>query len=301
MSYPCTDNTNYPPIKLTLERGRYLFELWGARSGIDYFYYTFALGAYVSGVLSIQKSLPIYIYLGGIGSDGSNQGNVCGGNNGGGTGGSYGSAGGGATDVRLDKSLQSRIIVAAGAGGGERVSTGHGGELEGLQGQYQKCTTDSYTLAEGSEPGTQDKGGKGGLETSSNKAESGSFGMGGSGVSSRDGGGGGGYFGGGGAPWVCSASGGSSYISGYPGCHSVINSSTTLTSSSSIHYSLISFTRTRMIAGNKNMPLPGNDFKTGIGNNGPGTIRITFLSLATRVCKTHKSYLFMLLTIIISQ
>ena len=43
-----------------------------------------------------------------------------------------------------------------------------------------------------------------------------------------------------------------------------------------------------MIEGNQQMPLPGIDFTEGIGNNGPGAVRITFLSSIYIVLPTNK-------------
>lgn len=275
--YLCSDNTYCPAIGLTLDKGKYLFELWGARSGNDCYGTGFARGGYASGILFLHETKNFSLHIGGVGSDGRST-TVKGGNNGGGSGGTYGAAGGGATDVRLDESLQSRIIVAAGAGGGERTSGGHGGGLSGSPGS-SKCGT--FSLNTASYPGTQYSGGAAGTHSNYPAVEAGSFGKGGSGIPGNadgGGGGGGGYFGGGGTPYVCDGSGGSSYISGHPGCRSVIGPTSTTTSDNTIHYSGMQFLSPLTIAGNNEMPLPSLTYKRGIGNDGSGAIRITILN-----------------------
>ena len=107
--------------------GWYKIELWGAGSGSG-------LGSYVSGVMYMNANDYLYVYVGAKGGS-SNTFNS-------------GSKGGGATDVRLvngewnsDESLKTRIMVAAGAGGGT-TSDNSGGALVGF----------------GSTPGTQNSG-----------------------------------------------------------------------------------------------------------------------------------------------
>ena len=191
------------------------------------------------------------------------------------------------SDIRLDNSLQSRIIVAAGAGGGERAMTGHGGGLQGLIGQSISCGTEEYYLDTTSMPGNQTNGGEGGFKQGYGKAGSGIFGFGGNTITEKNGGGGGGggYFGGGATPYVCSASGGSSYISGYKGCWSVIDSKSEVMKEDPFHYSGLYFTQGKMIDGNQKMPLPGLTFEEGIGNDGPGAIRISMIN----ECSTYKN------------
>jgi hypothetical protein len=293
ISYPCSNNANCAPVEINLTRGKYLFELWGARSGNDYFGSGYRRGGYVSGILDLRKTTKFFIHFGGVGSNGLNA-NVKGGNNGGGDGGYYGAGGGGATDVRLDSSLQSRIIVAAGAGGGERISDGHGGGVIGLTGSSTNCG--GYSLAKGSQPGNQTSGGASGYRASYGYAEAGSFGRGGAGItpngSDGGGGGGGGYFGGGGVPQVCAGSGGSSYVSGHPECMSVTGPDSTTTHSNPVHYSGLRFTEPVITSGNREMPLPSFKQTSGVGNNGPGAIRITkFLEYGPGAC-TNPSYQF---------
>ena len=290
--YPCTDNTKCDPVTVTLVPGKYFVELWGARSGKDYYSKTTAKGAYVSGYLELWQERTFQIHFGGVGTDGKSSKSE-GGNNGGGFGRTNGCAGGGATDMRLDDSLQSRIIVAAGAGGGERSMTGHGGGLNGLIGQSSQCGSSRYFLDISSQPGNQTHGGIGGYKEGYGSADSGGFGYGGNTLKSENGGGGGGggYFGGGATPCVCSASGGSSYISGYKGCWSVINSSSIITKDDPFHYSGLYFTEGKMIEGNQIMPLPGLSYTEGIGNDGPGAIRISPVSNSLYTCKCNVIYI----------
>ena len=280
-SYQCENNTECRPISLFIPSGIYKVELWGARSGIDLYQSIPAKGAYVSGDLLLRFGRTFNIYLGGVGSNWIIGSTVSlGGWNGGGSGYTSASGGGGASDIRLTDSLQSRIIVAAGAGGGEHSQTGHGGDLNGVSGQYLMCGgKNANNLTKGSTGGTQIAGGKGGSQENEH-AENGKFGYGGNGTSPSNGsgGGGGGYFGGGGVVLTCSASGGSSYISGHPNCYSVKDETSETMINTPFHYSGLYFTNTLMKKGNQIMPLPGENYTEGVGNDGPGAVRITFLS-----------------------
>ena len=107
-----------------------------------------------------------------------------------------------------------------------------------------------------------------------------SFGIGQTGNSgtnlSRSGGGGGYY---GGYAYHCAASGGSSFISGYPGCNAISASSTStniIPTGSPNHYSGYIFINSSMIAGDSSMPSPSGS--TEVGHLGAGYARITFIS-----------------------
>jgi len=167
--------------------GYYKVELWGAQN--------VALGGYTSGIIYLDPSQTLYVYVGErstvVASTSFNGGTATGG----------GTPGGGATDIRLVSgawndltSLRSRIMVAGGGGAGQ--SLGSGGGMVGLKG----------TIATG---GTQIAGG-----TQESTYGNGSFGVGGGGC-----GGGGGYYGGGGATCANGGGGGSSFISGYAGVY----------------------------------------------------------------------------------
>ena len=118
-----------------------------------------------------------------------------------------------------------------------------------------------------------------------------------------NGGGGGGYFGGstsrernnyGGA-------GGSSYISGYPQCDAILESSTSISetfpSNQPIHYSNISFLQGKMIDGAHEMPVL-NGVETG--HEGHGFARIYKLTSKECTCnkfRTFSGYFYTILLI----
>ena len=290
--YPCLNsNSECTFYHLRIPQGLYLFEAWGARSGYDYFNNDkCGKGAYIAGRIRLLSPKTFLLYIGGVGDNGVKMEKVNGGYNGGGNAGEYGGGGGGATDIRLDESLKSRIFVAAGAGGGEKVSTGHGGGLTGIQGQSTKC--ENYVLSLSSEPGTQTQGGISGEYDNEKPSENGGFGYGGEGYCGSDGGsgGGGGYYGGGATCFTCSASGGSSFISGHPNCVAVEYDDEIKPTSppSNIHYSGIYFTNTNMINGSQQMPLPSvNKDLFDNGNEDYGAFRITILDTCVQTCKNN--------------
>jgi len=191
------------------------FEVSGAAGGRG------GLGGRVSGELS---NLPqaLYIVVGGEGQVGSQ---VAGGYNGGGRAGGYRDnegSGGGASDIRLDLGLDSRIVVAGGGGGSGGYAGAAGGNGGGLNADPGQDGQGS-----GGGGGTQSSGGYPGSSNGGSAATSGSFGSGGIGGNSSNaggGGGGGGWYGGGGGGaddnTCCSdgggGGGGSSYTnSGY--------------------------------------------------------------------------------------
>ena len=228
------------------KKGIYKIECWGAEGGTA----TSAKGghgAYASGYIRILKPIILYVYVGGKGLRYSCDQPFNGG-------GLSQSSGGGASDVRLIggswydfNSLKSRIIVAAGGGGGDGNSGcwddgGAGGTLKGFDTQAGEATG-----------GSQTAGGIGGVN--------GTFGKGGGnkkcGASDDDGNGagGGGYFGGAGSTNVqlYGGSGGSSYISGHPGCIAIDPNSpdenNMIPLNSSIHFTGKSFFNSQMIDG----------------------------------------------------
>lgn len=295
------------------QSGYYFLEGWGAAAGGSIGDGTFTRdtagkGAYTSGYLYLEKGEEIYIYVGGQGGDATLPPNgrngsrpteySAGGWNGGGAADhdhsddEVGAGGGGATDFRLVKdstsdynwnnfdSLKSRIMVA-GAGGGAsyRFDThgGDGGKLEGL-----KAITADNTVSE-AKPGTQTDGYKFGEgETYTHLV-----------ANCDSGGGGGGYYGGGVKEYKnrytdTGAAGGSSFISGYPGCNAVAESSVSnniVHTGQSIHYSGYQFIEPVMIAGNEEMPSFEGAYgiedgaETMTGNAGSGYAQITFVGI----------------------
>lgn len=196
---------------------------WGTASVYDCAHGGY--GGYATGIITLPAQRTFYVYVGGAGGSDAWAGGA-GGWNGGGHGGTDGNSsssgtsgddsgggGGGASDIRLDGSLQSRIIVAGGGGGGSDWYSlgGKGGGLTGGYGLKGKTQVSATT------PGGQSSGY--------------SFGNGGSGGSSNDsgsytvagGGGGGGWYGGyggyaGNAGSASGGGGGSSYVAGVAGC-----------------------------------------------------------------------------------
>ena len=260
---------------IAIAPGEYKIELWGAQGCVSSYGAAAGNGAYTSGIVKLKTQQQLYVAVG-------MQNNTF---NGGGAGSdALNCSGGGATDVRItngnwndSKSLASRIMVAAGAGGSSMYQKGGaGGALVGLRGDH------SY---HGGYGGTQTAGGAGGAG-SYTLGRAGSFGIGGYGDRYMTGGGGGYY--GGGSDGINTNSeggggGGSSYISGYVGCVAITGEndltpkcSEGTTKECSIHYSNIEFTDPVMYAGNEEMPTHDGT-GTMIGNSGNGYAKITYL------------------------
>ena len=324
--YPCNKSSECSQISIFLKKGKYKFELWGARGGYSRNVNTENLreessgrGAYVSGNLELKSSTHFFLFIGGKGEDQTSMEEkppCLGGFNGGGKGGvdtndmiinspESAAGGGGATDIRLinDTSiiaLKSRIIVAAGGGGG--VST-------------------NGSLADGT-PGGTTKGFDNGNHVFSGTQNSGYFGKGQDGYSFNEtlnkqyggsiGGCGGGYYGGyldtrdsfltdnielGGA-------GGSSFVSGCNECNAVKYDSTNeiFHSNQSIHYSGLKFKEIIMKSGIEEMPIPFDEKRNvDYNNQGNGAIIITFLGeIQQTTCNSKRSinssiYLFVII------
>lgn len=170
---------------ITLPPGRYSFSVFGAKGGYRTDPNMGGPGGYAYGELTLTEDTLLYVYVGGEGNNG--------GFNGGGIRqGTYSTKmGGGASDIRVGTdSLYARLIVAGGGGsdGGSRPGKAGGG-LEGIS------ATENY--GSGGQAGTQTAGGAG-----SGILTPGTFGQGGTGISSgggNAGAGGGGWFGGAGS------------------------------------------------------------------------------------------------------
>ena len=267
--YPCPENNiSCFPIQLNLYPGKWKIELWGAGTNSG--------GGYTSGIISLSQNLILYAYLGGQEMP---YGSECGfgGYNGGGNSSSTGldslsycrhSGGNGASDVRLiEEELNSRIMVAGGAGGGSACSVvdlehigGYGGGVNAGDGiaSIDFESSDYLQIGKG---GTQYDGGLG--------KDKGKLGIGGMAQSTSmtdcAGAGGGGYYGGGSGydyQYGASGGGGSSYISGYEYCTQ--------------HASEYIFNHAVMKSGNELMPQPEGNKK--IGYIGQGAVRLTFIS-----------------------
>ena len=238
------------PIVVNFNPGRYRFELWGAHGFAIKPMNQSGKGAYVKGIIELNRTTTFYLYIGEFGRGENNYSYSF---NGGGMG-QFG--GGGATDVRYVggdwdnfTSLKSRIIVAAGGGATDSSKIGGaGGALFGINGEN------------GAEGGRQDRGGYG--------CANGTFGKGGGRNYTvipwdGNGGGGSGYYGGG-TDISCKdygAGGGSSFISGYDGCDAINESSeegNIIHTNQSYHYSGYFFRQGVMIPGNS-AQLPSTD------------------------------------------
>jgi hypothetical protein len=195
------------------------FEIYGAVGGRG------GAGGKVTGTFT-QVPDSLFIFIGGAGAMGSG---VAGGFNGGGfSGGNSGTegSGGGATDIRLDLDLTSRIVVAGGGGGGGGEAGGNGGH-----GGLEIAAHGGSGQASGGGGGNQLEGGFRGVNNGGYQfATAGQFGLGGSGGFSTfagGGGGGGGWYGGGGGGaddnTCCSDGGGGGGGSSYANTEYVTN------------------------------------------------------------------------------
>lgn len=183
---------------ITLPKGKYKLECWGAQGGYRSTTAYGGKGGYSVGTLAITEDTTFFMYAGGAG----NTGGTSGGFNGGGRRATY-NGGGGASDIRLGTdSLYARVIVAGG-GGSDGATAKAGGAGGGTSGQATVAS--SYGTNNG--PGTATYSGSSTSTTASSQSTAtssstdiyGGFGFGGNGVlrsSGYGGGGGGGWYGG---------------------------------------------------------------------------------------------------------
>lgn len=248
-SYQGENYYTFYPYEITLDKGKYLIELWGAR-GAKHGSYPVAYGAYVSGIIEFKKKITLYLHTGSAGIYTSPKRAY-----GGGGPGQFG--GGGATDIRLVsgpyvnfEGLKSRIMVASGSGALDSGDTpGAGGGLVGFNSASNNGWGGNQTL--GGQSGSPGKFGFGGGDPSNTGGDG-------------NGAGGSGYFGGGSSRVYndYAGGGGSSFISGHPGCIAIDRDFTeenmlfSTASDRSIHFSNYRFTNTTMIDGNSPCPHP---------------------------------------------
>lgn len=252
------------PYEISLQKGSYLFEAWGAKGGNTKYWdcpnglAVGGKGGYSAGIITIKKTTLFFVFVGQEGSSYPSPDRTA--YNGGGKASTSG-GGGGATDFRLingtdnePDSYNSRILVA-GAGGGSDCK-GYGGVGGGLIGG---------NATDGGKGGTQESGGAG--------SSPGSRWQGGS-ITIDTSAGGGGYFGGGSGTQNGvgnGGGGGSSYISGYPGC---------------TKYQDIVFKSPIIKAGDETFHYPEGYVYDD--TNGNGIAQITFLTLCT--AKTQRYF-----------
>lgn len=259
-------NFNYTGAvqSITLPKGTYKLECWGAQGGYSSSNSGIEVGmggkgGYSAGTITLNQKTPIYIYAGGVGSISGN-GKADGGFPNGGS--SWASntsegagGGGGSSDIRIGTdSLHARVIVAGGGGGG-----GEDNETGGYGGGETGGTSGSGT------PGSQ-------------TTPSGYFGIGGH-TSYDGGGGGGGWYGAcpaGGQTTPATSNSGSD-TSGSPGGSGYVYTSSTAKNYpngcllNSTHY----LTNAKTIAGNNSFISPTGSSETG--HSGNGYCRITVI------------------------
>ena len=291
-SYAGTGQTYEAP----LEGFKYQMECWGASGGEGNS--TYGKGSYVSGTISLMKNIDFYVCVGQQGVTTNNAGAW----NGGGMKGTEAQdgSGGGATDIRTKEGLNSaqlsswtlawnntyglrgRILVAAGGGGSDDGAPASNNCSGGGLNSNATLYGGSYTNA------TQ--------TAASTHTLNGEFGAGNQSYTKACAGGGGGYWGGSGSDY--GGTGGSSYISGHPGCIAIASASSTSeksgtanTVAKATHYSGLYFASTKMIDGTGHvwttdigtleaMPNPttaSSLYSSGVGNRGNGYARITCL------------------------
>ena len=270
-----------PDQTVTLRRGFYLFEAWGASGGGI----GGGNGSYTAGYIRLYNSISFTIIVGGQGEEPiSGPNRPKGGCNGGGDGGAgayyaaeshyyySGSGGGGSTDILLndENGEENRILVSGGGGGSAGINHSLGGAAGGIYGLDSKKNTIS----------------KGANQTGFRKGQ-GQHGRDGTDIAGGgegNGGGGGGWFGGysshsTGERSDAGGGGGSSYISGHSQCDP--------------HPSL-KFLKTIMKTGENSFLSP--EGITEIGHKGNGFVRISVFSFKT--CQQHHFSFFFNLVLI---
>ena len=267
---------------ITLPKGTYKLECWGAQGGSYNTTYVGGKGGYSYGTLTLTESTVLYLYAGGAGTKPSTINRASGGGfNGGGN--AYTTntnnmpgAGGGGSDIRIKGSgYNNRIIVAGGGGGAHGVTTaygngGYGGGTTG--GAGESSATRTYTPGAGGTATAAGNSYYGTIANGSSNGKVGGFGFGGAPSASYSTGGGGGWYGGGYARRA-GAGGGSGYVytsstaSQHPN-NSNIGSSYYLTDASTK-------------AGNTSF----TDYSgsTVTGHEGNGAVRITALSIESNL------------------
>lgn len=275
-------NFNYTGAvqSITLPKGTYKLECWGAQGGYSSSNSGIEVGmggkgGYSAGTITLNQKTLIYIYTGGVGSISGN-GKADGGFPNGGS--SWASStsegaggGGGSSDIRIGTdSLYARVIVAGGGGGG-----GEDNETGGYGGGETGGTSGSGT------PGSQ-------------TAPSGYFGIGGH-TSYDGGGGGGGWYGAYPAGGQTTPATGSSVsdTSGSPGGSGYVYTSATASNypSGCLLNSSYYLSAAKTIAGNTSFTSPTGSSETG--HSGNGYCRITVIeckntALYTRINNSMK-------------
>lgn len=279
-------------IQITLPKGTYELECWGAQGGTSTknSLGVGGLGGYAAGTINLNTETVLYLLSGGQGSSTTKSNAQQGGGfNGGGHGTTTSTSypctgGGGASDIRIGQnSLYARVIVAGGGGGGFYGTTsnyaegGRGGGTDGSQGYHLGSST-SYTSGVGGSQTSPGASYFGTSVASSTRTDGGGFGQGANALTnaSYSVGGGGGWYGGGSARRA-GGGGGSGYVynssssANYPsGC--LLNSDYYLSNTSLLG-----------VGSSWNSP----DGSTESGHSGNGYVRITCTSIITSVTITY--------------
>lgn len=257
---------------VTLPKGVYKLEVWGAQGGYRSNSSYGGKGGYSVGTITLTKETNVYVYVGGSG----NTSGASGGFNGGGKKYSY-YGGGGASDIRITQdSLYARVIVAGGGGsdgasnktgmygggtaGGSTTENfgtgGYGGTQTGVSSSSWQTTTQSTSTTSQSDAYAGFGFGGNGIYRSSGYGGAGGGGWYGGSGSYPDGSGDDDRGGGGGSGFVWT---GSNAPSGY-----LLGSEYYLTDASTI-------------AGNASMPSTSGGTETG--HTGNGYARITVIKV----------------------
>lgn len=254
---------------ITLPKGKYRLECWGAQGGYRSSSSYGGKGGYAKGTLTLTADTVLILVAGGSG----NTGGTDGGFNGGGKRSDY-AGGGGGSDIRIKTDNYLSRVIVAGGGGSEGGPSRYGGYGGGWKGQDATNGYGSY-----GQGGIQIGNGSGSLSTDETSTSNyGGFGFGGYGSYYRSGyggAGGGGWYGGCGTYPDSSGDddkgggGGSGYIyysdtaPDYPaGC--TLNSDYYLTD-------------TRLVDGGSN--IIDYDGSSVTGHSGDGAVRITCLEV----------------------
>lgn len=184
---------------LSLMKGRYKLEVWGAEGGYRTSDVYGGKGGYSEGELKLDSKTTLFVYVGGSG----NTGGPAGGFNGGGKRDTY-NGGGGASDIRIGVDDLNHRVIVAGGGGSDGAANKAGGYGGGKNGESR---TDSYGTGGfgGTQTGVSDSTWQTNVQSSgtANQPDAyGGFGFGGNGVTTNSqypGAGGGGWYGGSGS------------------------------------------------------------------------------------------------------
>ena len=271
---------------VTLPKGVYKLEVWGAQGGYRSSSTYGGKGGYSVGTITLINKTNIFIYVGGAG----NIGGTSGGFNGGGARHTY-NGGGGASDIRINQdSLYARVIVAG--GGGSDGATNKKGMYGG--GTAGGSTSERYGTGGygGTQTGVSSSSWQTTAHSTSTTTQAGAyagFGFGGNGIyisNGYGGAGGGGWYGGSGS---CPDSSGDDDRGGGGGSGFVWTGSNA--PSGYLLGSEYYLTDASTIAGNASMPSTSGGTETGHTGNGYAritAIKVDSLNLPVNIGGTWK-------------